>query len=250
MPRIKPLTLLPFAAALFAGHAYAQGLIPAHRIPAELANQAVAAAVASCATQGYADSAVVVDADGVRQALLRGDRAGSHTLDSAFDKAYTSASFKADTSALFERSQSAPGFSNLFTQVPHLMLFGGGVVIKVGDEVVGAIGAAGAPGGNLDEACARAALDKIRDQLKQLRLFCRRRRPRQRIIPETRRGRSAGQWCGRRWSSQLSDCATDLLGKTRPPGRASDTPSPAASGLLPQLHSTAGQSRRRDQHYR
>ena len=145
---------------------HAEGLVPTHRIPAELASQAVAEAVASCAKQGYAETAVVVDADGVRQALLRGDRAGSHSLDSAFDKAYTAASFKTDTSALFERSKTAPGFANLFTQLPHLILFGGGIVIKVGDEVVGAIGAAGAPGGNLDEACARAGLDKIRDQLK------------------------------------------------------------------------------------
>jgi uncharacterized protein GlcG (DUF336 family) len=145
---------------------HAQGLIVTHRIPAELASQAVAEAVASCAKQGYAESAVVVDADGVRQAVLRGDRAGSHTLDSAYDKAYTSATFKADTSALFERAKTAPGFANLFTQLPHLILLGGGVVIKVGDEVVGAIGAGGAPGANLDEACARAGLDKIRDELK------------------------------------------------------------------------------------
>ena len=131
-----------------------------------LGSAAVAAVVAKCASQGYAETAVLVDADGVRQALLRGDRAGSHTLDSAYDKAYTSASFKADTSALFERSKTVPGFANLFTQVPHLMLFGGGIVIKVGDEVVGAIGAAGAPGADLDEACARAGLDKIHDQLK------------------------------------------------------------------------------------
>jgi uncharacterized protein GlcG (DUF336 family) len=153
------LLLLPVAAT-------AQGLLPSHRIPAELANQAVAEAVASCARQGYAETAVLVDADGVRQAVLRGDRAGSHTLDSAYDKAYTAASFKADTGALFERSKTAPGFANLFTQLPHLILLGGGVVIKVGDEVVGAIGAGGAPGANLDEACARAGLDKIRDQLK------------------------------------------------------------------------------------
>ena len=106
--------------------------------------------------QGYAETAVLVDADGVRQAVLRGDRAGSHTLDSAYDKAYTAASFKTDTSALLSASKSAPGFSNLFTQLPHLMLFGGGIVIKVGDEVIGAIGAAGAPGANLDDACARA----------------------------------------------------------------------------------------------
>jgi uncharacterized protein GlcG (DUF336 family) len=151
--------LLPFTAG-------AEGLLPTHRISAELASQAVAEAVANCARQGYAETAVLVDADGVRQAVLRGDRAGSHTLDSAYDKAYTAASFKTDTSALFERSKTVPGLSNLFTQLPHLMLFGGGVVIKVGDEVVGAMGAAGAPGANLDEGCARAGVDKIRDQLK------------------------------------------------------------------------------------
>ena len=153
------LLLLPLATS-------AEELLPTHRIPADLANQAVAEVVASCAKQGYNETAVLVDADGVRQAVLRGDRAGSHTLDSAYDKAYTAASFKTDTGALFERSKTVPGFANLFTQLPHLMLFGGGIVIKVGDEVVGAIGAAGAPGANLDDGCARAGLDKIRDQLK------------------------------------------------------------------------------------
>ena len=141
-------------------------LLQAHRIPAEAANQAVVEAVASCAKQGYNETAVLVDADGVRQAVLRGNRAGSHTLDSAFDKAYTAASFKTDTTALFERAKTAPGFANLFTQLPHLILLGGGIVIKVGDEVVGAIGAAGAPGANLDDACARAGLEKIQSQLK------------------------------------------------------------------------------------
>jgi uncharacterized protein GlcG (DUF336 family) len=157
---------LPILLVLLPVTASAEGLLLTHRIPAELASQAVAEAVASCARQGYAETAVLVDADGVRQAVLRGDRAGSHTLDSAYDKAYTAASFKADTGALYERSKTVPGFANLFTQLPHLMLFGGGVVIKAGDEVVGAIGAAGAPGANLDEACARAGVEKIRDQLK------------------------------------------------------------------------------------
>jgi len=166
VPYIKLPMLLTLATAILATQASAQGLLPAHRISAELASQAVAETVASCAKQGYTETAVVVDADGVRQAMLRGDRAGSHTLDSAYDKAYTAASFKADTSALFELSKTVPGFANIFTQLPHLMLFGGGIVIKVGDEVVGAIGAAGAPGANLDDACARAGLDKIRARLK------------------------------------------------------------------------------------
>jgi uncharacterized protein GlcG (DUF336 family) len=46
-----------------------------------------------------------------------------------------------------------------------VMFFGGGVPIKLGDETIGAIGAGGAPGGKLDDACARAGLDKIKDRL-------------------------------------------------------------------------------------
>jgi uncharacterized protein GlcG (DUF336 family) len=154
----------PIAAAL--APARADDVIVTHRLSAVLASEAVAEAVASCARQGYNESAVLVDADGVRQAVLRGDGAGSHTLDSANDKAYTAATFKADTTALVERAKTAAGFAALFTQIPHLVLFGGGIIIKLNNEVIGAIGAAGAPGADLDEACARAGLDKIRDRLK------------------------------------------------------------------------------------
>ena len=153
-------------ALLAATPACAEGLLITHRLPAALAMQAVTEAVASCARQGYAETAVLVDADGVRQAVLRGDRTGSHSLDSAFDKAYTAATFKIATIALSERAKAVPGFEALFAQLPHLILFVGGVPIKLGDEVIGAIGAAGAPGANLDDACAKAGIDKISDQLK------------------------------------------------------------------------------------
>jgi uncharacterized protein GlcG (DUF336 family) len=160
------IVILAAVAALAAAPAWADGLITTHRLPAGLALQAVAEAVAHCAAQGYHETAVVVDADGVRQAVLRGDGTGAHSLDSAFDKAYTAATFKADTLALAERAKTAPGFAALFTQLPHLILFGGGAVIKLNDEVIGAIGAAGAPGAQLDDACAHAGIDKIRDQIK------------------------------------------------------------------------------------
>jgi len=147
----------------FATSAFAADVLTTHRIAAALANEAVGAAVASCAKQDYAETVVLIDSDGVRQALLRGDGAGIHTLDSAYDKAYTSLTFKADTGALMQRAKV---LAPLTSRLPHLLLFQGGLVIKIGDEVVGAIGAAGAPGGQLDEACARAGLDAIRARLK------------------------------------------------------------------------------------
>jgi uncharacterized protein GlcG (DUF336 family) len=167
MTRFRWISLaggLAFAGA-FASPAVADDILITHRLSAALANEIVTEAVSACAKQGYAETAVVVSADGVRQAELRGDRAGAHTLDSANDKAYTSASFKTDTSALVERAKSTPALVNLF-KLPHLLLLGGGVVIKIGDEVVGAVGAGGAPGGDLDEACARAGVDKVKDRLK------------------------------------------------------------------------------------
>jgi uncharacterized protein GlcG (DUF336 family) len=50
--------------------------------------------------------------------------------------------------------------------IPGFLLVGGGVPVKVGNEVIGAVGVGGAPGGHLDEQCAMAALDKVKDSLK------------------------------------------------------------------------------------
>ena len=146
------------------GHAGAQALTT-HRIPAALALEAVAAAVETCGKQGYAETAIVLDADGITQALLRGDGTGVHSIDSATYKAYTSATMKVDTSVLIEREKTDPMGPGM-AKLPRLLEAGGGVVIKVGDEVVGAIGASGAPGSQLDENCAKAGLAKIQDRLK------------------------------------------------------------------------------------
>jgi len=139
--------------------------LPTHRIPAALAIEAASETIAACARQGYRETAVVLDADGATIVAVRGDGAGIHTLDSAHDKAYTSVSFKNDTIALAERAKGEDSIAPL-AKLPHVMFFGGGIVIKLGDETIGAIGASGAPGAKLDDNCARAGLDKIRDRLK------------------------------------------------------------------------------------
>ena len=70
----------------------AQGLVTMQKLSAPLANELVGESVAQCALKGYTVTAVVVDLDGVRQALLRGNGAPIHTLDNAFFKAYSAAS--------------------------------------------------------------------------------------------------------------------------------------------------------------
>jgi len=86
------------AAGAFIGASTCQAdTLPTHRIPAALADEAASETVAACARQSYRETAVVLDADGAVIAVLRGDGAGIHTLDSAHDKAYTSVSFKNDT---------------------------------------------------------------------------------------------------------------------------------------------------------
>jgi uncharacterized protein GlcG (DUF336 family) len=164
MTRTVKMPVIFAALALGASAASAQTL-PTHRIPASLATEAASEAVASCAKGGYTETVVVVDADGATIAAVRGDGAGIHTLDSAHDKAYTSVTFKNDTMVLFDRAKG-DGPIAMLGKLPHILFFPGGVVIKLNDEVIGGIGAAGAPGGNLDDNCAKAGLDKIRDRLK------------------------------------------------------------------------------------
>jgi uncharacterized protein GlcG (DUF336 family) len=130
----------------------------------ELANQIAAASVAACTAGGYNVTATVVDRAGGVRAVQRADNAGPHTLEASRLKAYTSASAKNSTLAMMEGAQKNPAAANL-VNIPGYLLLGGGVPVKVGNEVIGAVGVGGAPGGHLDEQCALAALDKVKGAL-------------------------------------------------------------------------------------
>ena len=151
--------------SIAAGTASAQAVRTERNISLDLANQIASATVAACTTGGYAVAATVVDRAGIVKAVQRADNAGPHTLASSQQKAWTSASAKSNTLAMMEGAQKNPGAANL-VYLPGFLLLGGGVPIKVGNEVIGAVGVGGAPGGHLDEACAVTALDKLKDLLK------------------------------------------------------------------------------------
>ena len=146
-----------------------------HRIPAALALEAVSVAVAACTEKGFGVTATVIDADAQRIAMLRSDTAGVHTFEASWAKAYTAVGFapmaKVDSSAkvaalIAQFSARQPPGTLPFQAPEHMIFRAGGLTIKLGDEVVGAIGVGGAPTAEADEACARAGLDRIRDRIR------------------------------------------------------------------------------------
>src|SRR4029453_6070836 len=150
----------------------AQGLVSMQKLSAPLANALVGEAVANCAQKGYTVTAVIVDLDGVRQALLRGNGAPIHTLDNAFYKAYSSPSLtlarKEDsTKAVADRQATNPPSTVPSTPLANVTYAGGGVTIIAGGKAIGGIGVSGAPGGQFDEEGARAAIAKIQYRMKE-----------------------------------------------------------------------------------
>lgn len=157
--------------AAAASAAQAQGVINVPRLSAPLANQVVGDTVAICAERKYNVWAVIVDLDGVRQAVLRGNGAPIHSQDNAYYKAYASASLtlgrnEDSTHAIAQRMAKAAPSNIPNTQLPNVTYARGGIAIKAGGRIIGGLGVSGAPGGQFDEECGQAALDKIKDQLK------------------------------------------------------------------------------------
>ncbi len=155
-------SLILFAIPAIAG---AQELPTQKLLPLALAQEAAFAAVSSCASAGYRESVAVVDADGIVRVTMRGDGAGAHTINSAFRKAYTAATFGRPSSAWADAISKNPAVGSM-QHIDHILMAGGGLPIRAGNDLIGAIGAAGAPGFDKDEACAQAGIDKIMDRLR------------------------------------------------------------------------------------
>lgn len=125
-----------------------------------LADGLIQATLDQCHAENRTAVVAVVDRGGNLVALRRDDNVGPHNTLAAQRKAYTALSSKTPTRLFAERAASTPDAANLNT-LDELLLLGGGVPLKVGDEVIGAIGVAGAGGARNDEACAVAAIEKL-----------------------------------------------------------------------------------------
>jgi uncharacterized protein GlcG (DUF336 family) len=150
-------------AALLSLPAGAQGVVTEKNISLGMAQTIANAALAQCQSMGFKVSVTVVDRAGLALVMLRGDGAGLHTPEGSDRKAFTARTFSRPSAEFAKRMLDDPASvgSRSYTRV---LALGGGLPIKVGDDVIGAVGVSGSPG--KDDICSQAGIDKVADQLK------------------------------------------------------------------------------------
>ncbi len=128
----------------------------------ETALKAAQAAITRCRDNGHQVAVAVTDRSGTLQVLLRDRFAGTHTVEVSMRKAWTATSFRLPTKDLGAETQPGQPMSGL-RGASQVMPIGGGLPIEAAGSTLGGIGVSGAPGGDADDACARAGLDAITD---------------------------------------------------------------------------------------
>jgi uncharacterized protein GlcG (DUF336 family) len=162
--RLVSVALLASASILAAGTASAQAPLTEKNVSMAMSLAIIQGALEQCTKDGYKISITIIDKAGNVAAQLRGDGTNPHTMEFSRLKAYT-ARTRGQTSLEFMKLIADPANAYL-RQIPNVVGVGGGVPIKVGNEVIGAAGASGAPGGEKDEACIMAGIAKVADALK------------------------------------------------------------------------------------
>jgi uncharacterized protein GlcG (DUF336 family) len=156
--------LATFAVTALASQAQAQqGVLTEKNVSLWMAQTIASAALEKCQSMRYKVSVVVIDRDGLQVVMLRGDGAGLHTPEGADRKAYTARTYRSPSADFAKRVQTDAAYAPAM-QYARVLALGGGLPIKVGNEVIGAVGVSGSPG--KDDVCGQAGLDKVADQLK------------------------------------------------------------------------------------
>jgi uncharacterized protein GlcG (DUF336 family) len=161
--KIGKWLLMTLATMGAAAGASAQGLPTQKVLTIDVAQTIAQEAMASCRANGYKVTVTVVDGANVLKAFLRDDGAPALTVEIG--------RLKANTAMAFGRPSGPPANAPAGQPLPPPILpsltnAAGGVPIKVGDQLIGAVSVSGAPGGDKDAACANAALEKVADKLK------------------------------------------------------------------------------------
>jgi uncharacterized protein GlcG (DUF336 family) len=130
----------------------------------ETALELAKATLEACRKLDFQIAVAVVDRGGNTQVVLRDRYAGPHTGETARRKASTAVSFRTDTLELNKLSEAGKVASGI-RSLPGVAAIGGGVMIQAAGSLVGGVGVSGAPGGTVDDQCAKKGLEKIQDKL-------------------------------------------------------------------------------------
>ncbi len=150
-------------ACVAAGSANAQ-LLTHKDISVAMAVTMAQTAIETCKGQGYNVSVNVLGRNGEVILALRNELAGPATFENSFKKAYTARTFRRPSGEFAAGVKGNPNAGALM--LANIVAAQGALPIKVGDDVIGAIGVSGAPGGEKDEACAKTGIDKVSADLK------------------------------------------------------------------------------------
>jgi len=172
MPFRCSLVIVAACAILPLTQAEAQVAISSKFLPLALAEKAANMAIAACEHQGHAVTAVVVDTSGLIKLQAKGDHSTVHTPTPAFRKAYTVVTmgpiFHLDTSSAFAAAVAKNPSGAALSSLPDIAPAAGGVAVKLGNELIAALGISGSPGGDKDEPCARVGVASIQNDLASL----------------------------------------------------------------------------------
>jgi uncharacterized protein GlcG (DUF336 family) len=149
----------------------AEPLPSTHYLTLSVAIEAAQAALAKCTADGHHISVAVLDGSGTQLVAFHHERSTVHSAYSARQKAYTvlSYAFSDDgryptTTDLVKRFATTDALVRVLA-IPGMLPSPGGTLIKMGKEIVGAIGVGGSPGGTPDQVCADVGLEKIKPYL-------------------------------------------------------------------------------------
>jgi uncharacterized protein GlcG (DUF336 family) len=164
MKRIVYIAMTALSLAVASPARAAEGVITYKSLNPDTAFDLARAALQQCRKDGYQVAVVVLDRFGDPLVELRDRFAGIGAMDIAHGKAWTAVNFSEDTAEFVKRVKDgtiSPGLANL----PRVTPLVGGLIIQAGGSILGGVGVAGGPGGDKDEACAKAGLAAVQDKL-------------------------------------------------------------------------------------
>ena len=144
--------------------ATAQGVVLQRNLSLTMARTIAEATIAACKSKGFNTAAVVVDRAGQVMVILRDEQGTAQMVEMARRKAYTARMFRTSTLEFQKRTASDPTLAPQ-RDVADILALGGGVPIQVGGETIGGVGSSGSSQ-EMDDACAKAGVAKVAEQLK------------------------------------------------------------------------------------